>query len=54
MIILTEWSLYRFLLLLAITLEELAKNNGKDGAPTYIGVRNVVFDVSTSGKNSSE
>ena len=30
------------------TLEELADFNGKEGKPTYISLKNVVFDVSTS------
>lgn len=31
-----------------MTLDELAEFNGKDGKPTYIALKNVVFDVSTS------
>lgn len=29
------------------TLEEIKKNNGKDGAPTWIVIRDIVYDVTT-------
>lgn len=35
---------------LEMTLEELAKYNGKDGQPAYIAVDGIIYDVSNSPK----